>query len=551
MAMKALRPYQRAACNAFYDHICEGGTAGLIDLATGLGKSHVIATVCKEVIAEYRKTRILMAVHNRELVRQNFQELIQLWPQAPAGINSAGLNRRDWQSQIIFGSIQSIYKHTDILGKFDLVVIDEAHLLPKKAHGMYQGLLANLRNGKPKMRVLGLTATPFRLDSGRLDSGEGALFEKTVYSYGIGPGIADGYLSPLITKAMTAEIDTSKVHHSRGDFISSELETAAIGGDNVNGAVDEIIQYGADRRAWIVFCVGLKHAKLVHAELIRRGIKSAIVASDPKVMPPDERDKRIAAFSRGYVRAMVNVSMLTTGFNVPHIDLIALLRPTESPGLAIQMIGRGTRLANGKENCLVLDFGRILKTHGPIDKMEPIEREKRGKGDKTDPAIRIRICPECNAMMPLTARVCDACGSAFPAQERIAQHDAQADGENVILSTQIKPRWVDVTAWRISKGKKGEAGPEYLRIAYLCGAFGTVNEFLLFDHGGFHPKTAARRWLELTGVREQFTPQTTAEALERKAELLMQAAIQITKEGKYYKVMRSTPRKEMGNEIAA
>ena len=549
--MKTLRPYQRAACNAFYDHICDGGTAGLIDLATGLGKSYVIATVCKEVIAEYSKTRILMAVHNRELVRQNFQELIELWPQAPAGINSAGLNRRDWQSQIIFGSIQSIYKHTDILGKFDLVVIDECHLLPKSASGMYQSLLANLRDGKPKMRVLGLTATPFRLDSGRLDRGESALFEKTVYSYGIAPGIVDGYLSPLITKAMAAEIDTSKVRRRGGEFISGELEAAAMGGDNVSAAVDEIIQYGADRRAWLAFCVGIKHAQAVHGELVRRGIKSAIVASDKRVMPPDERDKRISAFARGDVRCMVNVSMLTTGFNVPHIDLIALLRPTESPGLAIQMIGRGTRLANGKEKCLVLDFGRILKTHGPIDKMEPAEREKRGNRDGAEPAIRVRICPECNAMMPLTALVCDACGQEFPRQERKAEHDAHADGENVILSTQIKPRWVDVTAWRVSKGKKGEGGPEYLRITYLCGSFGTVNEFLLFDHGGFHPKTAARRWLELSGIREQFTPQTTKEALERKDELLMPAAIQITKDGKYFKVMRSTPRKVTCDEKAA
>ncbi len=534
--MKPLRDYQRAACEAFYDHIHEGGKTSLIELATGLGKSLVAATITKELIDAYVTPRVLYVTHTRELVQQSFQEMIGLWPQAPAGINSAGLGRRDWQSQIIFSGIQSIYRHTGILGPVDLVIVDECQLIPRAAQGMYHQLFASLRERKPKMRVLGLTATPFRLDSGRLDSGDDALFEKTVYKYGIAEGVQDGYLSPLVSKAMTAEIDTSKVHTRAGEFVNAELEAAAMAGANVPGAVDEILAYGEDRRAWLIFCVSIKHAEAVAAEMKRRGVGCGVVTSET---PKRQRDDLVSAFSRGDLRALANVNVLSIGFNVPHVDLIALLRPTQSPGLAIQQIGRGTRLAPGKQDCLVLDFGRILKTHGPIDRMEPPERKKRKKGERALPEP-IKICPYCNAIMRLGDAVCDQCGKAYPRQPHEVKHDATADGESVILSTQVAPCWVPVTKWRITlhqARKEGQDSRPCLRITYLCGVSGIVNEFLPFEAGKAARAIAGRRWVELCGNQLSFVPQTAQEAFERSRELRRPARISIIKDGRYFRVV--------------
>ena len=542
--MKSLRQYQREACDAFYSLIHDGGMEGTIELATGLGKSLVVATICQEVIDAYPDTRILSTVHTRELIRQTAEEMLELWPCAPIGINSAGLHRRDWGAQITFGGIQSIYNSARDLGKHDLVIIDEAHLISPARDSRYQQLLTDLREMKPTLRVLKLTATPFRLDNGK--------FHDIIYSYGIAQGVGDGWLVPPITKAMVSEIDTSNVHVRSGEFVNAELEAAAL--PQVREAVAEMVEYGRDRRAWIVFCVSVKHAGEVHKELRRHGINSAVVTGKT---PTDERDATIKAYSRGEIKCLVNVGVLTTGFNVRFIDMIALMRPTMSPGLAIQQIGRGTRSViadlpdtieerleaialSDKPDCLILDFGRILKTHGPIDRMAPPERKKRARGDNY--MVPIRICPNCNAIMPVQARKCDACGEEFPREERQVNHDGHADGESAILSTQAEaapPRWLDVKGWRVSVGRKGEDSPEYLRVAYLCGLSKVINEFLCFDHPGRAPRAAARRWVDLTDRKEQFTPQNTKEALERAGELRMPSRIQITKEGRYYKVMKS------------
>lgn len=212
MTRLALRPYQQEAIDAVFAYWQAGGGNPLVDLATGLGKSVVIAKLTRDLIEAYPGLNVLMLVHVKELVEQNFQQMLRLWPQAPIGVNSAGLGRRDRKAQILFASIQSVFREDAFsLNQPDLVVVDEAHLIPSKGAGMYRQLLHKLRQVKPDMRVVGFTATPYRTDSGRLDGGDEAMFDETVYSYGIGPGIRDGWLSPLMSKASLTEIDVSSV----------------------------------------------------------------------------------------------------------------------------------------------------------------------------------------------------------------------------------------------------------------------------------------------------------------------------------------------------
>lgn len=328
--MIQLRPYQQAAIDSVLGYWAQGGGNPLVDLATGLGKSVVVAKITRDVIERYPDMRVLMLVHVKELVEQNFMALLRLWPDAHAGIYSAGLNRRDAHRQIVFASIQSVFKKARELGPRDLVLIDEAHLVPKDGDGMYRTLLEGLRYERPDMRVAGFTATPYRLNGGRLDEGDNQLFDETVYSYGIGAGIKDGWLSPLRSKAGETTIDVSGVAKSGGEFVGRALEAAVDTDDITAGAVREILRFGEHRRSWLVFCAGVGHAHHVRDALRAVGVTCETITGDT---PSGDRARYISEFKAGRIRCLTNANVLTTGFDAPSVDLVAMLRPTMSPGL--------------------------------------------------------------------------------------------------------------------------------------------------------------------------------------------------------------------------
>src|SRR5262245_51800711 len=205
-----------------------------------------------------------------------------------------------------------------------------------------------------------------------------ALFERTVFSYGIGDGIRDGYLAKLSSKATTARIDVTGVGRRGGEFISGELERAANVTDLVEAAVAELVTQGADRRSWLAFCCGVDHAYAVRDAICRHGVSCETVVAETASA---ERDAVFAAFRQGEIRCLTGVNVFSVGFDIPQVDLIALLRPTCSPGLLIQQVGRGTRLAAGKTDCLVLDFAGNIRRHGPVDSIHVNGRTAAHPGD--------------------------------------------------------------------------------------------------------------------------------------------------------------------------
>ncbi len=172
-----LRPYQRESIDALYEHWQSGGGNGLIVIPTGGGKSLIIATLLREIMTTWPLMRVGMITHTKELISQNYAELLKVWPQAPAGIYSAGIGRRDTRHPILFCGVQSVWNKTDLIGRFDLLLIDEAHLISRSAGTMYGKFLAALKERQTDFRIVGLTATPYRLDSGRLDKGPDRLFQ--------------------------------------------------------------------------------------------------------------------------------------------------------------------------------------------------------------------------------------------------------------------------------------------------------------------------------------------------------------------------------------
>ena len=384
--MLTLRPYQQAAITAIYGYFETNTGNPLVVISTAGGKSLVMAAFIEGVLKVWPDQRILIVTHVRELIAQNHAEMLGLWPEAPAGIYSAGLGKREVQARILFAGIQSIHRRAQEIGHTDLVLIDEAHLIPGKSKTMYRCFLDALSAINPALKVIGLTATPFRLDSGMLHEGDAALFTDIAYEAPVRDLIDLGSLSTLVSKQPKTRLDVSSVGTRAGDFIPRDLAAAVDQEAITRAAVTEIIEYGKDRRSWLAFYSGVEHSRHVAEEFQRRGIRCETIFGDT---PKDERDTIIAAFKRGEIRALASMGVLTTGFNAPAVDLIALLRPTKSAGLYVQMVGRGTRLAPTKENCLILDFAGNVRRHGPIDLVRP-KRQGEGSGGEAP----TKVCPE-------------------------------------------------------------------------------------------------------------------------------------------------------------
>ncbi|MBB4004460.1 DEAD/DEAH box helicase [Aurantimonas endophytica] len=516
------RYYQTEAENAVFDYWAAGGGNALVDLATGTGKSVVMSNVTRRLLTQFPHMRVLMLTHVKELVEQNFRAVLRSWPDAPIGLYSAGLGKRDAHHRVTFASIQSVFRKAKALGPRDLVLIDEAHLVPTKGAGMYRKLLDGLGE-MADMRVCGFTATPFRLDSGRLDDGSDRLFDDTVYSYGIGKGIEDGYLAPLISKASASEIDVSNVQRRGGEFVAGSLEAAAMDHTLIAAAVEETIRYGADRRSWLVFCAGVKHAAAVRDAMRRRGVIAEMVTGET---PPGERDRIVRDFREGRVRCLTNANVLTTGFDAPGTDLVVMLRSTLSTGLYVQIVGRGTRMATGKENCLVLDFAGNVRRHGPVDAVSIMPKGGGGKDDDgraTVSDVRAKECPQCETLAALNAQSCKVCGHEWPRDEK-PRHEAEADGTSGILTSEaVPPQMVPVVDWQFRRWTKVGA-PDSIRVDYLAG-LQRYPEWIHPEHGGYPGRKAAEWWV-LHGGAAPF-PSTVDEVMARQAELTPPATISV------------------------
>jgi DNA repair protein RadD len=528
----SLRTYQTEAIDSVMSYWAGGGGSPLVDMATGLGKSVTIASLTQTILAAYPGMRVLMLVHSRELVGQNAAALLRLWPNAPVGVYSAGLGRRDTAQRIIFASIQSVYRRVREIGAFDLVIIDEAHLVPNGGEGMYRTLLQALRSERPDLRCVGFTATPFRMDSGRLDDGEGRLFDEIVYSYGIAKGIDDGWLAPLVSKNGEANIDVSGVAKRGGEFVAGALEAAADQDFITQAAVAEIIARGSDRRSWLTFCAGVKHAGHVRDEFNRQGVRCEVISGETD---PGTRTALISDFKAGRIRCLSNCNILTTGFDHPGLDLIALLRPTLSPGLLVQMVGRGTRKADGKDDCLVLDFTSTIRRLGPIDTLTVDRRPgKKGAPDAAKISdVRAKECPTCKSLAALNAQTCAFCGHEWTLDK--ARHDAEAD-DVAILSRDLRnqpPEEIAVVTWMARRHVKA-GSPDSLRVTYSAGLM-SYPEWVLLGHKG-PGRYRAEKWWVAHGGRLP-VPDTIEDALVRWSELSQPAFIGIQKNGKWWNIV--------------
>lgn len=512
------RSYQVEAVSAIYTYFGNNTGNPVVAMPTGTGKSVVIAMFLESVFKYYPNQRVMILTHVKELIQQNYEKLMSLWAFAPAGVYSAGLNRRDVHAPITFAGIGSVAKNWAMFGHVDLVIIDEAHLVSPTEATMYQVFLAGLMSRNPNLKVIGLTATPWRLGHGKItdpvknDKGEevpGIFTDLCFDITGIEAFnrlIAEGYLAPLVPKSTATKLDVDGVHMRGGEFIQSELQTAVDKTDITIAAVKEAMELGYNRRSWLVFAAGVEHA--IHTAEIMNDLGIPTVAIHSK-MTDRERDDAIRKFKSGHYRAAVNNNVLTTGFDHPAIDLILCLRPTASAVLWVQMLGRGTRPCEGKENCLVLDFANNTRRLGPIN--DPVVPRRKGEKGGDAP---VKECPVCSTWVHASLRWCNglmadgsACKHEFKFETKLKQGASTAElikGDMPVVEV-FK---VDHITF-IEHRKDGR--PPMMKASYYCG-YRVFEEFVCVEHTNYAGKKARDWWRARS---DEPMPSTTAEALER------------------------------------
>ncbi len=483
--MMQLRPYQRECVDAVYQHLRTRDDNPCAVVPTAGGKTPIMATICKDAVGQWNG-RVLVLAHVKELLEQTADKLRAVCPEVPFGIYSAGLKRRDTAHAVIVAGIQSVYKRACELDRFDLVLVDEAHLIALEGEGMYRQFLADAKVINPDLRIVGFTATPFRLKTGPICTPEGIL-NTICFEVGVRQLIRDGFLCPLITKAGLNKADFAGLHVRGGEFIADEIEALMDHDRLVEAACGETVAYARDRRGVLIFASGVQHGEhIVRVLSERHGVACGFVTGET---PLKDRDAILGRFRRGELKYLCNVNVLTTGFDAPHIDCVALVRPTMSPGLYYQMVGRGFRLHPGKQNCLVLDFGGNVLRHGPVDDIQI------ATADRSHGPAPAKECPECQALIAAGCATCPQCGYCFPPPER-QKHDAKAS-EAGILKGQVTITHYRVEDIRYSvHAKRGapQDAPRSMRVDYRLGWQEYQSEWICFEHEGYARQKAVAWW---------------------------------------------------------
>ena len=477
-----LRAYQQKAVDAAYKSWASGKLGDLLIVApTGSGKSLILGKIVSDIAAA--GDRVIVLTHRAELIEQD-AKAIKAFTNQKIAINSASLKRRE-DGNITVAGIQSIYKK---IGFYDVVIVDECHLIPRSKNTMYGSFLDGAKNLNPKLKKVGLSATPYRLDSGLLHKGKDAIFDGIAFDIKVKGLIDKGYLVPLRSKAGSKQIDLKGVKKRGGDFIPKDLAAAADKEDITAAAVMDIFKHGEDRKSWLIFASGVEHAYHIHDKIA----DSEVITGET---PQDERKRIIDDFKNYRLRCIINCQVLTTGFDAPNIDLIAMLTATESTGLYVQMLGRGTRIKEGKKDCLILDYGDNVMRHGFFDKVTPnFCKPTDGTGEPP-----VKMCQKCGELCHAAVNKCEICGFIFPKEG--PTHSAEAYN-GAIMAGDYKPEEFLIDDVTLSRHKKA-GKPDSVKVTYFCKKEGggnlstrVFNEWICPEHEGYARKAFEKWWAD-------------------------------------------------------
>ena len=548
--MYQLRPYQQQAVDAVIQYFRRRSEPAVLVLPTGAGKSLVIAELARKA-----KGRVLVLAHVKELVAQNHgkYQALGLQEGLQADLFSAGLGQKENLRRVVFGSIQSVARNLPRFSEpVSLVIIDECHRVGEEEDSQYHQLIGHLKSHNPALKILGLTATPYRLGlgyiynyhyRGMVRTTEPRFFVDCIFELPLRQMIKQGYLTPpRLIDAPAVHYDFSRLlPRENGLFSDADIERELKRQTRVTPhIVRQIIEYAQDRQGVMIFAATVEHAREVTG-LLPDGTAALITGETP--LP--ERDRLIDAFKARTLKFLVNVAVLTTGFDAPHVDLIVVLRPTESLSLYQQIIGRGLRLAEQKQECLILDYagnaydlfapeigepkpaadtvpvqvlcpacgfanqfwGR-LGTNGEV--IEHFGRQchgffedEGGHREFCDYRFRAKICGHCGAANDIAARRCHSCDALL--------HDAD---DQLKAALALKDAKV-IRCAGMSLQATRKQGREQLLVTYHDEDGAELSERFSFDSAGslqrLNQQLIARHW-RAPGLQPQL--QTLASVLE-------------------------------------
>lgn len=525
-----LRPYQSAIIDGVYNWFQSHRQGNcLVDACVGAGKSVMIAALAQKMLADYPRTRIMMTVASKELCEQNLGKLLAVWPGAPASVYSAALRSRDLTGQILYSTIGSVYSKAREIGHVDLLFVDEAHLVGEKNAGMYRRLIDELRQMNPSMRVIGWTGTTFRGDGVWLTDQAEPIFHGVAARVTMTELLAQGFLAPLVPAAPAYKMDATDVTVRGGDYVVSDLAAKVDQHDIVRAAVDELVRCAKGRTRWLVYGVTVEHAEHIAEEINHHLIPARVITGDTN---PRERASAIGWYKSGGFgeRALVGVGVLTTGFDAPETDCIALLRPTKSPVLYVQIAGRGMRIAPGKTDCLWVDLTDTTETLGPVDKVRGRKRKSKGEG-----GAPYRICEVCSSQNPAGARICSSCGATFPEPDRV-KHRTSASGAAILsnakqIAENIFDQPVDDVTYRVHEKRDK---PTSLQVSYWHGVNKVADEYVCLEHEGYPRRKAVEWWRQRSKVA---VPNTVAQAMLHVVKLDKPFAVRIMVGGQWPQIL--------------
>jgi DNA repair protein RadD len=529
-----LRWYQEAAVEAIWDSVRYGKCNPCCVVPTGGGKSLIIAELCRMALGW--DGRVLVLQHRKELIQQNAEKIRLLLPDVPVGIFSAGLKSKETKPDIVVAGIQSAYQHAHKFDRRHVVIVDEAHLIPNSETTMYRTFLDELSEVNPGLRIIGLTATPYRTGEGLVT--DGGVLDQICYEVPVRQLIQEGFLCELTSKSSERNsVSMAAVHVRRGEFVQKEMEDAFLAGRRVQEACKEIVTRCHDRRSVLVFTSGVAHAERVRGELETLTAERVDLVTGQTL--PLERAASLQAFKEGRLRWLVNVDVLTTGFDAPNIDAIAVLRATQSPGLFAQICGRGFRIHDGKTNCKILDFGGNIDRHGPLD--SPLYGRisacrTDGKGEAP-----MRDCPECGRQVPLGNRWCVFCGEMLRDPDLEIKHESKPDESGNLLT---EPQWQNVLEVKMSRHIPKKIGKwPTLRVNYVVQsedggnlAEKTISEWVCIEHEGYAREKAITWWKEHSIARFPFAIDECISLFNRGA-MRMPSRILAIRDGYFWRVL--------------
>lgn len=527
-----LRPYQNESVDSIFSFFdSHGGTDHvtgfpikanpIVALPCATGKSVVIADFFKKALKYYPQTRGLMVTHVHTLITQNYNKIKEHWPECPIGIYSASLSKNDNFQPIIFGGIRSMVGKWPIFGYRDFVCIDETHLVSPDAETSYVKFLWELMYGpyvkpghqptkeqfqqalhnpncNPYLKIIGLSATPFRQGLGLLTNGP--IFTHFAHNMctreGYGRLMAEGYLCPLIPKRPRTELNVDGVKTVNGDYNQTQLQAAVDKKDINVRCLQELIEYGHDRKCGLIFASGIEHAEHL-CDLMNHAFNEecVVVHSGNKEYPrtKTENDKALELWQANKVKWAVNMNAITTGVDNPLIDIMGILRPTQSTALHVQIVGRASRpvytsghdldtvtgrlaaIAEAKPNAIILDFAGNTNRLGPIDDPN-IPKLKREDG--TIGEAPVKVCGRCGTYNHATARECLACGEEFPKNQKLT---STASTSELLRSEMPIVESFNVMRVVYSEYTTKAQQRNMIKVAYHCDRLKTFFEFVTVE----------------------------------------------------------------------